>query len=85
MCAAGQQHHAWHEHDFDLMHKMKQNVAAPWDSEPSLIQKIPQSPSMKPHFFKVDLFHTLHKGFFGDIAANSIVPRAAVVRGPRYS
>ena len=26
----------------------------------------------KPDFFRIDIFHTLHKGVFGDIAANAV-------------
>ena len=74
LCAAGRHGAPWHEHDFDFMASFKENLDDPWSSEPSLIAKIPQMSSRKPEFFKVDLFHTLHKGFFGDIAANGIVP-----------
>ena len=74
LCLAGHQGKPWHEHDFQVMSGLKRNLPPPWASEPSLIAKIPQIPSRKHEFFKVDLFHTLHKGFFGDIAANSIVP-----------
>ena len=74
LCAAGRHGEPWHEHDFHVMAALKTDLPAPWASEPSLIAKIPQLPGRKNEFFKVDLFHTLHKGFCGDIAANSIVP-----------
>ena len=73
LCAAGREGNPWHEHDFARMAEMKHNLPNP-TIESGLTNKIPQIPTRKHEFFKVDLFHTLHKGFFGDLAANSIVP-----------
>ena len=74
LCNAGRGGTPWHEHDFGIMAEMKKDVPNPWTNEASLTRRIPQIPSRKPEFYKLDLFHTLHKGFFGDIAANSIAP-----------
>ena len=72
LCRAGQENYNYNETDFDLLEAMKQNVPLPWSQEPSLLTWIPHSPSRKAEFFKLDVFHILLKGVFGDIAANAI-------------
>ena len=78
LCLAGTQGHSWHFTGFKAMQNMKVNLPDPWDSEPSLISKIPQSPTHKPEFFRLDIFHTLLKGVFADMAANAIVAPVCV-------
>ena len=75
LCKAGMENEPWHRTDFKSMASMKTNVPPLWAKEPALIAKLPQCPSQKPHFFRVDLFHTLHKGVYGDLAANAIASR----------
>lgn len=36
------------------------------------MRHLPVGEPYKHLFFRIDLFHTLHKGVFGDIAANAI-------------
>ena len=73
LCKAGQEGCGWDETDFLPMQRMKTNVPTPWHQEPSLISLIPVSPSKKAEFFRLDVFHILLKGVFGDICANAIV------------
>jgi len=74
LCKADQQHHKdWHDVSWDNMVKMKQGSALPWVKDPSLVLAVPTPNCYKAQFFRVDLFHTLHKGVMGDIAANAIV------------
>ena len=44
----------------------------PWTRPSSLSKHIPQSPSKKEMFYKIDLFHVGHKGVMGDVCANAI-------------
>lgn len=62
----------WHDPTWAKMIAMRTDRKHPWKKEPTIISKLPIYECDKPDFFRVDLFHTLHKGFFGDIAANSI-------------
>ena len=81
LCRAGQENFSFHDTNFDAMTNMRRDVPLPWTHEPSLISLIPCSPSRKPDFFKLDIFHILLKGVFGDIAANAIVAHAAIAKG----
>ena len=73
LCCAGQEGHMWHDTSFSNMSRMKSSCnEPPWDTEPSLTAKIPVAPDGKPAFFKIDLFHVLLKGVYGDMAANAI-------------
>ena len=63
---------AWNDVSWSNMTKMHKNPPLPWDSEPHLASALMVRPKHKAQFFKVDLFHTLHKGVFADIAANTI-------------
>ena len=73
LCKAGQPDFPWHETAFTKMSDMKKNVADPWQEEPSLVKHIPQSPSRKHEFFRLDPFHILVKGVYADLAANAVV------------
>ncbi|CAE7264945.1 unnamed protein product [Symbiodinium pilosum] len=73
LCRGGQENFSYHETDFNIMTEMRRDAPLPWTQQPSLLNSIPHSPSRKAAFFKLDLFHILLKGVFGDIAANAIV------------
>jgi hypothetical protein len=74
LCAGGMEGQPWHDISFANMSAMRSGVPAPWNREPDLTREIPMDPSCKPQFFKVDIFHTCHKGIMADLAANVIVP-----------
>ncbi|CAL1129744.1 unnamed protein product [Cladocopium goreaui] len=63
----------WHNLTYDNMVKMHDNAPFPWTEEPSLVAAIPLNDCDKAAFFRFDIFHALHKGFMGDIAANATV------------
>jgi hypothetical protein len=64
----------WHDISYENMVAMRVNNTLPWEREPAILSAIPLDPCDKPGFFRADPFHTLHKGLFGDIAANAIAP-----------
>lgn len=84
LCMADQENYrAWHDISYRNMSRMRAgNVPAPWKSVPSLASVVPMAESQRAGFFKVDLFHTLHKGVFADICANVIAlwPEGLLVR-----
>ena len=74
LCKADQPgHENWHDLTYENMVKMKENAPLPWAVEPSVIAAFPFHDCDKAAFFRFDLFHSLHKGFMGDMAANAIV------------
>ncbi|CAJ1393805.1 unnamed protein product [Effrenium voratum] len=73
MCKAGQRDQAWHITDEQHMDTLHQDAGVPWTTPSPFTRIIPQDPDKKPEFYRVDLFHTLHKGVFGDVAANAVV------------
>lgn len=72
LCLGGQKSHAWHDISFSNMKKMRRDAPPPWASEPALVKHLPLGEPYKNLFFRIDVFHGLHKGVFGDIAANAI-------------
>lgn len=77
LCSADQcGYKNWHDISWANMVAMRENnYTLPWKSEPSILSAVPLHESDKATFFCPDPFHTLHKGLFGDIAANAIEPR----------
>lgn len=74
LCNADQPgHKAWHMLGYGHMLRMRAGASLPWVREPSLVAAVPLTDADKPGFFKIDPFHTLHKGVMGDLAANTIV------------
>lgn len=74
LCCADQAgHENWHDLTYENMLAMHRNSRPPWIAEPALVKAIPLKESDKAEFFRFDIFHTLHKGLMGDIAANGIV------------
>ena len=74
LCKADQPgHENWHDLTFSTMQSMHDNAPLPWKTEPALVSAVPLKDSYKAEFFRIDIFHTLHKGFMGDIAANAVV------------
>ena len=71
LCDAGQPGHDFHRFDFTSMLKARTSDL-PWTRPSSLSRHIPQSPSKKEMFYKIDLFHVGHKGVMGDVCANAI-------------
>ncbi|CAE7853363.1 unnamed protein product [Symbiodinium microadriaticum] len=72
LCNGGRLGHEWHDVSYNNMRKMKEDVPPPWSRPSDLISLIPHSPSHEPDFYKVDVFHNLHKGLLADAAANAI-------------
>ena len=74
LCQADQEGHKnWHDVSWENMSRMHAGAPLPWDTDPSLVSAIPLPNEYKVDFFRIDMFHTLHKGVFGDIAANTLV------------
>ena len=75
LCQGGMEGHAeWFDTSYNTMLAMRAESPAPWNVEPDLTRLIPMDPSCKANFLKIDVFHTCHKGFLADLAANIIVP-----------
>ena len=72
LCLGGQESHEWHDVSYNNMKRMRIDCPPPWSNEPHLMRHLPVGEPYKHLFFRIDLFHTLHKGVFGDIAANAI-------------
>ena len=75
LCLGGQESHNWFDISYDNMEKMRDGAPPPWSHEPAIVRHLPLGDPYKHHFFRIDVFHTLHKGVFGDIAANAIDPQ----------
>lgn len=63
----------WQDISFENMCAMRVGNTLPWKEEPLILSAIPLADCDKAAFFRADPFHTLHKGLFGDVCANSIV------------
>lgn len=74
LCKAGQNDNPWHITEEQHMDMLHEEVGLPWTKASPFTRIIPQDPDSKPQFYKVDLFHTLHKGVFADVAANAVEP-----------
>ena len=74
LCKADQVgHRAWHNVGYKNMMRMREGgVPLPWSKTPSLVNAVKVLGADQPKFFKVDAFHTLHKGVFSDVCANTI-------------
>ena len=74
LCKAGMKDFLWHHVDYDSMARAHQDPPLPWpvSKVSPLIQHIPGDPSQPAELFKIDVFHTCHKGVMGDAAANGI-------------
>ena len=72
LCLGGQENNDWFDISYNNMTKMRVNAPLPWKAESPLVKHLPLGEPYKHLFFRIDVFHTLHKGVFGDIAANSI-------------
>ena len=64
---------AWHDVSYRNMAAMRVDAPAPWSTPPALIKYVPHSILQEPYFFRIDLFHLMHKGVLADVAANAIV------------
>ena len=76
-CMGGMRGHAWHDLSFANMLAMRQDAPPPWSTPPVLIQHVPHSILQEPYFFRIDLFHLMHKGVLADVAANAMVSQLA--------
>ena len=79
LCMGGCSGHQWYDISYNNMVKMKSSVVPPWTRPPSLISCLPHSPDHEAQFFRIDVFHNLHKGVLADAAANAIVARIVFV------
>ena len=71
LCKAGQRGFDFHLYDYKTM-KGARTDEMPWSEPSSLTTVIPQSQTNLPKFYKIDIFHTGHKGVMGDVCANAI-------------
>ena len=66
----------WHEVDFESAPWVASMQAStcPWKpgDESGLTRLIPMEPHLKPWFYLLDLFHTVHKGVHADLSGSSI-------------
>ncbi|CAE7648211.1 unnamed protein product, partial [Symbiodinium microadriaticum] len=62
LCSAGQLGHSWHDISYENMLLMRQDSTLPWVQTPSLIAELPVDPRDLPGFFRLDVFHIMHKG-----------------------
>ena len=71
LCKAGQLGYPWHENDVNAAWLLDPSPEAsdPW-ATPSPLMSIPSGGGGR--FYLVDIFHTLHKGVYGDFAASAI-------------
>ena len=65
------------------MAAMHKDVPVPWAKESDLTLNIPMDPQSKAKFFRIDVFHTCHKGVMADLAANIIAPQLIILL-PRF-
>ena len=78
LCRAGTKGFAeWHDVTFANMQRLHKDAPLPWTKAPTLLQPLGLPSSYQAAFFKVDLFHTCHKGIFADLGANCIALRLA--------
>ncbi|CAE7246231.1 unnamed protein product, partial [Symbiodinium sp. CCMP2456] len=77
-CMGGMKGHPWHDLSFANMLAMRQDAPPAWSKPTGLIQHVPHSVLQEPYFFRIDLFHLMHKGVLADIAANAIVSQLAL-------
>ena len=76
LCNGGVEgHEAWHNLSYDNMVSMHTDVPLPWRKDPAFVRHLPMDPAFKAEFFRIDVFHTCHKGLMADIAANTIEPK----------
>ena len=72
LCAAGQTNFDFNLFGYnDLVASRTDDL--PWDTPSPLTATIPQDRTKLPMFYKVDIFHTCHKGVMADLCANAIV------------
>ena len=71
LCRAGQPGFNFHKFDFTSMQAARTGEM-PWLRPSSLSRKVPQSPSKREQFYKIDTFHVGHEGVMGDLCANAI-------------
>ena len=71
LCKAGKLGYPWHKNDVNAAWLLdpSPNAEVPWTT-PSPLMSIPSEGSGR--FYLVDIFHTLHKGVYGDFAASAI-------------
>ena len=72
LCMGGTLGNKWYDISWENMTRMKANCKLPWNKTPALISLLPCSPEHAAEFFKLDVFHNLHKGLLADAAANAI-------------
>ena len=73
LCKAGMPNYPWHHSSFVELQRMHQDTPIPW-TQPSSLLEVPQDWTRPETFYRIDVFHTFHKGIAGDLCANAIVP-----------
>ena len=75
LCCGGQKDKPWHDLSRENMMKLREGAPPPWKKIPGLIKHFNFVAEDQVAFFRIDLFHTCHKGIMADIAANTVVFR----------
>ena len=73
LCKAGMPDHPWHHSSFLELQRMHLDSPIPW-TQPSSLFQVPQDWTRPETFYRIDVFHTFHKGVAGDLCANAIAP-----------
>ena len=75
LCAAGMEGVPWHEFGATASwHLHQDELPKAWHpNRPSPLLCLALNPDAPETFFKIDLFHTCHKGIFADLAASAAV------------
>ncbi|CAK9112845.1 unnamed protein product [Durusdinium trenchii] len=72
LCKGGMPSNAWHDVSFGNMNKMRSELPMPWQREPGIVSNLALGDAYKHLFFRIDLFHTCHKGVMADAGANAL-------------
>ncbi|CAK9112297.1 unnamed protein product [Durusdinium trenchii] len=73
LCKGGMPSNAWHDVSFGNMTKMRSELPMPWQREPGIVSNLALGDAYEHLFFRIDLFHTCHKGVMADAGANAVL------------
>lgn len=82
LCKGGMPSNAWHDVSFGNMTKMRSELPMPWQREPGIVSNLALGDAYKHLFFRIDLFHTCHKGVMADAGANAVA--SSLQTGQRF-
>ena len=82
LCRAGEINYPPFDFSINAAWKASYLQRVPWDVEPALA-RVPQT-AAKEALHKFDVFHTLHKGCFAELAGSGIVLRHSILRSTSF-